>query len=327
VLSEIPNRWYHAALRWQRHNEKHKTHIDGQAVPNANEEYLLYQTLIGTWPLEPMNDEARTAYTTRIQEYLNKALREAKLHSSWINQNEEYEQAVRHFAWAILNDAGFVNDFTQFQQPLVRAGMCNSLAQTLLKITAPGLPDFYQGTERWNFCLVDPDNRRPVDYAQLRGMLAELRVMNEGNRAAFVDTLLEQAVDGRIKLYLTQRALQFRHAQQELFARGSYETLTATGQRAEHVIAFARHWQGRTVLVVASRFFTRLLNDQTWPLGAEVWGDTKLTLAGDLAGCYRDVLTGQQVCAKGEAEDAGLALSEICAHLPVALLESMEHRS
>lgn len=321
VLSEIPGRWYHAARRWQRHNEKHKTQIEGQAAPNANEEYLLYQTLIGTWPFEPLSDQERAAYITRIQEYLNKALREAKLHSSWINQNEEYEQAVRHFAWAILNDAEFVNDFSGFQQPLARPGMCNALAQTLLKLTAPGVPDFYQGTESWNFSLVDPDNRRPVDYARLREMLAQLRVSDEQGRAALVDTLLDRAADGRIKLYLTQRLLQFRRTQPELFARGSYEPLVVEGARAEHVIAFARRWQERTVVVVATRFFTRLLGERAWPLGAEIWGSTSLALAGDLAGCYQDVLAGRQVCTQTQAGGASLSLADICAHLPVALLE------
>jgi (1->4)-alpha-D-glucan 1-alpha-D-glucosylmutase len=328
VLSEMPEEWNRALHRWREMNRRNKTTVEGAEAPDANEEYLFYQTLVGTWPLGGLDDDgARAEYISRVAEYMVKALKEAKLHTSWINPNEEYERAIGDFVAATLggdNAAAFLEDFAGFQSPVARAGMLNSLSQTLLKTTAPGVPDFYQGTELWGFTLVDPDNRRPVDYEQRRAMLASLREVGGGDVTEFVDGLLEQPEDGRVKMYVTARSLGFRRERGELFARGQYLPLRAAGRRADSVVSFARALDGDACLVVAARFFTRLGTGRAGALALrrEVWGDTSLPL-GDLPHArYRDVFTGREF----DAADGALALADVLSPLPVALLEQNRER-
>ncbi|HEX7318707.1 MAG TPA: malto-oligosyltrehalose synthase [Pyrinomonadaceae bacterium] len=321
VLSEIPEEWNRALHRWREMNRARKTSLDGAEAPDANEEYLIYQTLVGTWPLEGVTDESRGDYTRRLREYVGKALKEAKLHTSWINPNEEYERAVKDFVAALLDPSvsgAFVNDFEEFQKLTTRAGLLNSLSQTLLKIAAPGVPDFYQGTELWAFTLVDPDNRRPVDYELRRQLLASVLDVGEGDVSEFVEGLLEQPSDGRVKLYVTARALHLRRERAALFARGEYLPLRAEGRRADNVVAFARAHDGDGVVAVASRFFTRLGvgREGAQGLNREAWGDTTLRLEGVGAGRYRDVLTGREF----EVRDGALPLAEVLSPLPGALL-------
>jgi (1->4)-alpha-D-glucan 1-alpha-D-glucosylmutase len=176
VLSEMPHEWADRVRSWARMNRKKKTLIDGVEAPDRNDEYLLYQTLVGAWPMGPMEDSAKADFTRRMKEYMLKASREAKINTSWINPDQAYEDALLAFINAVLRSAGpFLNDFQPFQQTISRYGLFNSLSQTLLKICAPGVPDFYQGSELLDFSLVDPDNRRPVDYAMRIAMLAELK--------------------------------------------------------------------------------------------------------------------------------------------------------
>ena len=327
VLSEMPERWNQALYLWRDINRAKKSRLEGAKAPDANEEYLLYQTLVGTWPLAPSDEGEHGRYVSRIQEYMHKALKEAKLHTSWINPDETYERAVREFVAAILEPGEgnrFLADFVEFQRTTARCGMLNSLAQTLLKIASPGVPDFYQGTELWSFTLVDPDNRRPVDYEHRRALLASLREVEEGGRAALVEEMLRRPDDGRVKLYVTTRALNFRKARRTLFQRGEYVPLAAAGRRADSVVAFARRDEEDETIVVAGRFFTRLGVEHTGPLrvGAGAWGDTSLALGDQLAGTrYRDLFTGAEFDV-GEG-DVGktLRLSELLSPLPVALLE------
>lgn len=312
VLSEIPGRWYRAARRWQQLNAPRLRRDDHLLYPN--EEYLLYQTLIGTWPLGAQADSGNDEYTRRIQEYMIKALREAKVHSSWLNPNEPYEAAIKEMIAELLTPGGdFLRDLIEFQKPIARAGMFNSLAQTLLKITAPGVPDFYQGSETWDFSLVDPDNRRPVDYAARRRMLAELN-------HDFAE-MLNSLEDGRIKLFLTSRALRLRAERPELFARGDYLPLQTTGERGDQVIAFARRHGEQSLIVATGRFFTRLDVGARLPIGAEVWSDTRIELPEQLAGCYRELLTDYSLCVEGPGEQNGLPVAEVFAQFPFALLE------
>jgi (1->4)-alpha-D-glucan 1-alpha-D-glucosylmutase len=302
-------------------NRAKKATVEGAAAPDANEEYLVYQTLVGTWPTAALDDEGRADYTRRLQEYMQKALKEAKLHTSWINPDEEYERAVSGFVGALLDpevSSDFIRDFGEFQLLTARAGVLNSLAQTLLKACAPGVPDFYQGTELWGFTLVDPDNRRPVDYELRRTLLASLRDAGDGDVTEFAEGLLEQHEDGRVKMYVTARALNARRERAELFARGAYVPLPARGRRAGNVVAFARALDGDAALTVAGRFFTRLGVGREGPLRlqAEAWGDTALELEGVEGGRYRDVFTGRVFDAAGGALDVAKLLSP----LPVALL-------
>jgi (1->4)-alpha-D-glucan 1-alpha-D-glucosylmutase len=327
TLSEIPARWYRAARRWQNMNSGLKTVIEDHAAPDANEEYLLYQTLLGAWPLDAA-DEPPQSFVQRIQAYMVKALREAKIHSSWLNPDEEYEQAARDFISKILLPEGaFAKDFAEFQAPIARAGMFNSLSQTLLKITAPGVPDFYQGTETWDFSLVDPDNRRPVDYEHRKRLLDSLRDKEAGDRTSLADDLMRSAPDGRIKMFVTTGALHYRQNNRDLFERGEYLQLQPAGERERHVVSFARKIGDKTAIVIATRFFMRLTPGT--PIGREAWGDTAILTGDELAGCYRDVFTGRSVHVRkrqngnedGNEDGNELPVAEALAHLPVALLE------
>ncbi len=324
ALSEIPARWYRAARRWRIMNFALKTTIEERETPDANEEYLLYQTLIGVWPFGQMDEEERQSFVQRIQEYMIKAVREAKIHSSWLNPDEEHEQALRDFVSNVLSDSAFVSDFAEFQAPITRAGMFNSLSQTLLKIAAPGVPDFYQGTEIWDFSLVDPDNRRPVDYEHRKRLLDSLRA-DVADRAEMAGDLMRDAEDGRIKMFVTARALNYRRENSDLFERGEYLPLQPAGARERHVVSFARRLGDKTVMVVATRFFIRLINGSRPPVGAEVWGDTSVLINDEHAGCYRDIFTGAIVCSRprpdGHEDGNELPLAEALAHMPVALLE------
>jgi (1->4)-alpha-D-glucan 1-alpha-D-glucosylmutase len=324
VLSEIPEEWNRAVHRWRDMIRPKKSRVEGSEAPDANEEYLFYQTLVGTWPLQPMSDEEHGDYVTRIQEYMVKALKEAKVHTSWINADEEYERVVRAFVAAVLERGAsnaFVGDFAEFQKLTARAGILNSLSQTLLKTTAPGVPDFFQGTELWAFTLVDPDNRRPVDYELRRVRLASLREAGDGDATEFARGLLEQPEDGRVKMYVASRALNFRRTHAALFSQGAYTPLRAAGRRAESVVAFAREHDAKAAIVVAGRFFTRLGTGRSGALslGRDAWRDTTLEL-GALGGRFRDVFTGREF----DARDGTLRVADVLSPLPVALLERLE---
>jgi (1->4)-alpha-D-glucan 1-alpha-D-glucosylmutase len=307
-------------------NHELKATIEDQPAPDANEEYLLYQTLLGAWPLDDDDavEQPPQSFIERIQEYMIKALREAKIHSSWLNPDEEYEQSVHDFISKILSsDGSFAKDFAEFQAPIARAGMFNSLSQTLLKIAAPGVPDFYQGTEIWDFSLVDPDNRRPIDYEHRKRLLDSLRGEEAGDRASLADDLLSRSQDGRIKMFVTTGALDYRQNNRDLFEWGEYLPLQPAGDRERHVVSFARRLGEKTAIVIATRFFMRMAPSP--PVGGEAWGDTAILLGDDVAGCYRDVFTGGTIRARkrpnGDEDGYELPLAEALAHLPLALLE------
>ena len=331
VLSEIPAEWYRAIRSWQRLNEEKKVQVAGEAVPSANEEYFLYQTLVGAWPLNPIDAAGHADFVGRIHAYMEKALREAKVNTSWINPNTEYEAAFHSFLDAILDrSAGklFLELLAPFQTRIARAGIFNSLSQTLLKIAAPGLPDFYQGTEVWNFSLADPDNRRPVDYDHLQVLLGRLHASEPEDLAALLDRLVAEPADGSLKLYVTRCALRFRREHRALFAKGSYLPLRAAGEKNKHVIAFARSFRGTTVLVLAGRFFAQLGADPRVPLGADAWSDAEVVLRKQLpSGPYRDVFTGKTVSSVGRDNEVVLPISEAFSHLPIAMLVNIDGNS
>jgi (1->4)-alpha-D-glucan 1-alpha-D-glucosylmutase len=320
LLSEIPDLWASAFNRWAETNRAHRRDEDGEPVPDANDEYLLYQTLVGTWPLGETDDGARADYVARIQQYMDKATREAKVHTSWINPNETYDDGLRDFIAATLGDAAFVADLAAFQAPVARLGMVNALAQTLVRIASPGVPDIYQGQEIWDFSLVDPDNRRPVDYALRRGMLGKLRARMQGDRRALCHDLVERWEDGAPKLYVTHVGLRARQDHADAFTRGEYLPVTASGARAEHVVAFARRGADRTLLAVVPRLVAELTRDRDFAIPDRgVWEDTALT--GDVvAGRWRNLFTGEELEASGD----GLRLADVLADFPVALLERVD---
>ena len=278
VLSEIPDEWRRRVSVWQKLNRSHRTTVDAQPTPGANTEYLIYQTLVGAWPIG----------IERFRAYLLKAIREAKSHTSWINPNTRYNDAITRFAEAILDpvrSSPFLENFVPFQARVAHYGAFNSLAQTLVKITAPGVPDFYQGSELWDLNLVDPDNRRPVDWQFRRHMLEELTKSADTapDRAAFAQKLVDGKDDGRVKLYLIRQALACRNAHATLFSDGEYRLLESRGPLAEHVLAFGRVAKEAIALTIVPRLLARRGFEQL-PLGKSYWGDETRLLAPPEAG-------------------------------------------
>ncbi len=321
VLSELPREWRAGVNRWARLNRRRKTRVEGASAPDRNDEYLFYQILLGAWPwgVATPDDE----FVTRLEAFMVKAAREAQTHTGWVNPDPGYEDAVRGFVRAALDTSRpnpFLEDVSALRDLVAHVGAINALAQQLLKLTAPGVPDIYQGTELWDQSLVDPDNRRPVDYAARARLLRDLRRRRPSRRLAA--ELLDAKVDGRIKLYLTSRALAFRAAHPELFARGEYFPLVAEGATADHVVAFARRDGDDEVIVAVPRLVAGLTKKTlVHPIGRDVWGNTRLIVSGVEPGTrYRDVFSGAIVEAKGAGEGAVLPLAEVFAVLPFALL-------
>ena len=323
VLSEIPGDWYNSIRRWRGLNRTAKTVVGDRPAPDANEEYLLYQTLVGTWPLLPMNAEEHQEYIHRIEGYMQKALHEAKVHTSWINPNAAYEEAMTKFVKRVLEPSPenvFLQELSQFQAPIAKAGMWNSIAQLLVKIASPGVPDFYQGNEMWAFDLVDPDNRRPVNYELRRQMLTTLRAQAARNRGELLDRLRENLCDGAMKMFVTSEALRFRRDHPEVFSQGDYTGLVAEGGRARHVVAFSRATERQTVLALTGRFFLRLCNSHGKPYG-DIWGTTTVALPKKTSHeSFRNVFTGQTITAQRLDGRLVLPLNEVFSQCPVALL-------
>ena len=324
VLSEIPEQWRKGISRWNRQNRKFVRVVDDKPAPDRNEEYLLYQTLVGTWPLGSPEDSEFALFRTRIIEYMVKAMREAKVNTSWINPNIPHEDAVSTFIDSVLTASRqnrFFPDFEKFQQLTASCGMFNSLSQTLLKITSPGIPDIYQGNELWDFSLVDPDNRRPVDFSLRKKLLdGLLHAEATSGLAATAEEVVATRNDGRIKLYLTYKALCFRREHRALFESGNYLPLVVEGSLAEHVCAFERSLGGSSILVVVPRFCSSLIEDSNGlPLGSEVWQDTRIMLThGTGSGSYRNIFTGKLLHTD---QHLSLAVSDVLSVFPVALLE------
>jgi (1->4)-alpha-D-glucan 1-alpha-D-glucosylmutase len=321
ILSEIPALWRLRVREWRRFNRNHKTMVNDKPAPSANDEYLLYQTLVGAWLSKSLNNpDAWENFIERIENYMLKAIREAKENTSWINQNSEYENAVSSFLKKLLKPEQqnrFLNDFVRFENRIARLGMWNSLAQTVLKLTCPGVPDIYQGTEIWDYSLVDPDNRRPVDYEYRQQMFHALREADSSG----VKSLLTTPEDGRIKLYMTWKTLRLRQQQPDLFQSGEYLPLVVEGTKADHVVAFVRMSPNSNVLVVVPHLVAGLLDDaDVPPIGERVWQDTDIVLP--FCTCsdkYRNVLTGEVL--ETQKIDGGekISVSSALADFPVAV--------
>lgn len=337
VLSEISGLWRLRVRDWRRFNRTRKRVVNDRPAPTPNDEYLLYQTLVGAWPLQPLDDKSDKkdwkSFRDRIEAYMLKAIREAKQNTSWINRNTEYEEAVSGFVKALLDPSPknrFLKDFIPFQHLVARVGLWNSLSQTLLKLTCPGVPDIYQGNELWDLSLVDPDNRRAVDYSLRRQLFDSVRPRGSTPDPANIGRLLQTPEDGRMKLYLIWKTLCLRQEHIDLFRDGEYLPLAAAGAKGDHVIAFARKFQGSMALVIVPRLVAGLLNEVSManadnnaegnaldlpPLGTRVWGDTHVSLPCKCREKYRNVLTGEVF----ELE-AQISASQAFAAFPVALL-------
>jgi len=323
VLSEIPEAWEQAVLRWHELNAEALVELEENHVPDHNEEYLFYQTLVGAWPLVPMTPREHEKFVKRIQDYMLKATREAKLRTSWISPNRHHDEALAEFVRLVLAprpNNSFLADFTQFRQPVAMAGMLNSLSQVVLKICSPGVPDFYQGTELWGDSLVDPDNRRPVDFAVRRKLLERISSA-EAEPLALLKKLLTSPCDGRIKMYVTRRALQFRRKHPALSATGAYLPLQASGERARNIISFARRSAGQQVIVAAGRFFMSLgVTANSFP-DRRQWANTTLAMPADFASeCYVNLFTGCKVDSELRGGELHVPMDELFAHMPIAML-------
>jgi (1->4)-alpha-D-glucan 1-alpha-D-glucosylmutase len=329
VLSELPGEWKERLARWSELNRPRRVLLEDEVAPDANEEYLLYQTLLGAWPLSPSSAAEYAEFVERIQAYFVKALHEAKVHTSWVNPNAEYDEAVRQFVARILDEGAsrpFLDDFREFQSWVSHYGLFNSLAQTLLKITAPGVADTFQGTEVWDFSLVDPDNRRPVDYGRREALLRDLRervAAAGGKLAGLTRELTLRKEDGQVKLYVTHRALHCRREHPGLFAEGDYLPAEGSGPREENVFGFARRQGATWALVAVPRLLTRLAGPGELPLGPAAWQDTTLLLPGvDPKLRLRNVFTGETLALAQRDGKPLLHLAEVFASFPVALFEA-----
>jgi (1->4)-alpha-D-glucan 1-alpha-D-glucosylmutase len=312
AISELPQLWRSSIQRWRLLNRKWKRTIDEAQAPDPNEEYLLYQTLLGTWPVNAHGQAGQTAsaeYVARIQAYMAKALNEAKLNTSWIRPNEDWLGAMRDFVAKILEASSknkFLPNFLPLVEEIARLGAINSLTQTLLKLTSPGLPDIYQGNEIWDFSLVDPDNRRPVDYRHRREMLASIA-------KAKPEELLQSWPDGRIKMFLIQRVLQFRREHADLFQSGNYLPFRASGNLADCCISFARQLHDEWIVVIAPRLSSRI----GFPPAGERWKDTAVDLPESLAfENAGELFTNRE----SRIENRKLLLADVMSILPFAVI-------
>jgi len=327
VLSEIPGEWRERVRRWAKLNRRFKETVEGRSAPTAAHEYLLYQTLIGSWPVVPEGTapEELPCYRERIDAYMIKAAREGKESSSWQNPDEAYEKALSGFVQKILDpteEGAFLADLLPFARHVAELGAINSLSQLLLKLTSPGIPDVYRGCELWDLSLVDPDNRRPVDYEKRVHLLSELKQEFDGSDPRTppdVRALTGRWWDGRVKLLVTWKLLEFRREHPELFLEGSYRPLSARGERAHNICAFAREDWGSTLVVAAPRLCARLEREaSTFPLGAAAWGETTVSCPDPGIDLFQDVVTGRKCPALPGGDGAEIRAADLFADLPIA---------
>ncbi len=317
VLSEIPGDWQQHLLRWCQCNEPKKRKVKGLPIPEPNMEILLYQTMLGAWPLA---EEDIPRFKDRLKAYAIKTARESKEFTSWQPPDTEYEEALTTFLEDILHtsNTGFIEDFLLFEKQIAYYGAFNSLAQVLLKLTSPGVPDFYQGTELWEFSLVDPDNRRPVDFKRRTGLLEGLVQQESQGQHLLVNQLLECWEDSQIKLYVTYKTLNARRAAQTLFQNGDYIPLQSAGQGQEHICAFGRRLGDTWALTIVPRLLTGLVPIDNPPISRQVWGDGRLLLPEDAPEHWHNVFTGESLSISGIAREP--YLGDILHIFPVALL-------
>jgi (1->4)-alpha-D-glucan 1-alpha-D-glucosylmutase len=324
VLSEIPDEWKERLDRWTTQNSRHKQQVDGQPVPDNNEEYYLYQTLLGAWPLDH-EVEAGSKFLDRLQEHLVKATREAMVHTRWTRPNQRHEEALQEFVTSILsskNNDDFLEDFRQFRKKIAYFGMINGLSQTLLKITSPGVADFYQGSELWDLRLVDPDNRGPIDFEKRTAALQEIANLESEYADRKQNDLLEHWQDGRIKLYLIWRALCFRRDHEALFREGEFLPLESTGNYARNVVAFLRTNKTESALIIVPRWLAQVHGTSDRCDGSIDWRDTAILLPSGSSANWNNILApGPSFSGTLENQNT-LALKDLLSDFPLTLLHA-----
>jgi (1->4)-alpha-D-glucan 1-alpha-D-glucosylmutase len=319
VLSELPQEWERNLNLWHELNHAQKERINDFEIPDNNEEYFLYQTLLGAY--RPAEQEI-SSFTERVKAYVVKAAREAEIHTSWLQPDEQYEAALIGFVERILHPSphnDFLKRFRPFFNRIAHYGIFNGLSQTLIKMTAPGVPDFYQGSELLDLNLVDPDNRRPVAFERRRGYLADISKRMTEKPLTLISELLDSKSDGRIKLFLILLALQTRKDHAALFQKGAYIPLKAAGAYEDHIIAFARSFENTWALTIVPRLLTRLITANENPLGELVWRDTAVLMPERSPRCWRNIFTRERF-----VTDQTLAVAALLNHFPVALLIGKE---
>ncbi|AFZ34739.1 maltooligosyl trehalose synthase [Stanieria cyanosphaera PCC 7437] len=306
VLSEIPQEWEQQVNQWREMNRVHQQN----GIPDANDEYFFYQTLLGAFPFE---ESDLADFPDRIKDYILKAVREAKVHTAWLRPDEEYEAAFFSFIDKVLDpkESNFWQQFRPFQKQIAEYGIYNSLSQVLIKNTAPGVPDLYQGAELWELSLVDPDNRRPVDYQKRREFLQEIKEKSEQNIEQLLKELIETKENGKIKLFLTHQLLKARKEYLEIFQNGNYQPIEITGKYQNHIIAFARNYGDQTLVAIAPRFLTTIIKPGQLPLGVDVWEDTSLILPNKT---WHNLINNQTITGEN------LVVGEILQNFSVGLL-------
>jgi (1->4)-alpha-D-glucan 1-alpha-D-glucosylmutase len=328
VLSEMPDEWGREASRWMRLNRSERTIVDGEPAPDRNDEYRFYQALLGAWPTDAADTGVATrAFAERLQAYMTKAVKEAKLHSSWINPNDQYETAVSRFVGNVLTGgaaARFLPAFLPFQRRIARGGFVNSLAQVVLKATSPGVPDFYQGCELWDLNLVDPDNRRPVDFDLRREALTDVqRIMALPcrERVEAIDDLLRHWHDGRIKMFVTACGLALRRGMTDFFIDAEYQPLDVEVTVPGGLVGFARTLDQRALITIVPRLTSRLTDtEHPLPIG-ERWKTSRVLLPASLASrTFREVFTGSTMTPERGTDGPWIFAGQALRTLPVAVL-------
>ncbi|MDP4174899.1 MAG: malto-oligosyltrehalose synthase [Bacteroidota bacterium] len=317
VISEIPDEWEKRVKFWSELNISHKTEVKGLNSPDRNDEYFLYQTLVGSYPEV---EEDMQAYPERIKEYMLKAVREAKIHSAWIRPDEAYEAALMSFVEKILERTDsneFLKEFYNFQKKINFYGYFNSLSQNIIKLSSPGVPDIYQGCELWNYSLVDPDNRRPVNYNLRKQYLHEIKEFEDVNIQKYLKKLVSDMSDGKIKMFLTYKVIKARNENPELFQLGEYIPLETGGKYKNNIVAFARHYQNLWAITIAPRFLTSLVKENHMPFGQKVWDDTHLILPTVIKQ-LKDILSNDFVGTNSSS--SLLSIGDILKNFPVSLI-------
>jgi (1->4)-alpha-D-glucan 1-alpha-D-glucosylmutase len=319
VLSEIPDEWQSHLDLWSKLNLRHKTEVAGRPAPDRNEEYFLYQTLLGAWPLE---HEGCETLVERLQAHLIKATREAMVHTRWTRPNQAHEEASRNFVAKILSpDAeDFLRDFRPFQSKIAYCGMINSLSQVLMKIGSPGAADFYQGSELWDFRLVDPDNRGVVDFAARMRLLERLRKEQSDGTDQLLRDLTENWHDGRLKLFVIQKALCWRRDHAQLFHQGEFVPLQTTGDHSENLVAFLRRHEEKLVLIVTPRWISQLSDKLDWK--RLDWKDTAVILPSGSSHDWESILSETTLKIENGVKRHSVRADSLFHDFPVAFLHS-----
>jgi (1->4)-alpha-D-glucan 1-alpha-D-glucosylmutase len=319
ALSEMPSEWKDHLDLWAKQNAQHKEQVGGHAVPDRNEEFFLYQTLLGVWPLD---HESCSTLRQRVQDHIIKATREAMVHTRWTRPNQPHEDALVKFVakmFSSQDNREFLEDFRQFQKKVAYFGMVNGLSQTLLKIAAPGVPDFYQGSELWDLRLVDPDNRGPIAFDKRAAALHSIANCDAADSGQALRHLIEHWHDGRIKLYLIWKAIRFRRDHADLFRDGEFVPLQSAGSYSRNVTAFLRRQGTSWALAVVPRWLSQL---PAKGKGEFNWGDTKIILPSDSPAHWNNILTRTTLASKNEAADPHVMVNDLFQEFPVAFFNA-----